>query len=235
MIKGITFDEQSMSSANMAHFAYAFMAGISGVTKGCEVTASGSALNISAGYFFAHGRQVQTIGSTQVTAPTVQSGTVYARLVFTIDLNVSNTASAFNQGYFEVLTNATKYPDLIQQDLDTDGKKYQMPFAKMMIGTNGITNLTDDREVFATKFEALTKITKLTLSASGWSGKTQTKTVEGIKSTSYPDWYYDGEPTEAQYEAFCMITSMKTNDGSVTFGCAGDTPTVDVPIMIRGL
>lgn len=235
MIKGITFDEQSMSSANMAHFAHAFMAGVSGVTKGCEVTASGSTLNISAGYFFAHGRQVQTIGNTQVTAPTVQSGTVYARLVFTIDLNVSNTASAFNQGYFEVLTNATKYPDIIQEDLDVAGKKFQMPFAKMMIGTNGITNLADDREVFATKFEALTKITKIMLSASGWSDKAQTKTVAGITEASFPDWYFDGEPTEEQYEAFCMITSMKTNNGSVTFRCAGDTPTVDVPVMIKGL
>lgn len=86
---------------------------------------------------------------------------------------------------------------------------------------------------------AITTITEVTVLASAWtadsSGRyTQTCTVENITAESYPDWYLKGSPTADEYESFCYISSMETNDGSVTFTCASDVPTHDLTIMIKG-
>ena len=61
---------------------------------------------------------------------------------------------------------------------------------------------------YATSFDSINHITKVVLNASGWSNKEQTKSVPGMKSTSYPVWYFDGTPTIAQYEAASIRTLM---------------------------
>ena len=38
MIKGITFDSQQISAANMGHFMNVFSGNQSGITQGCAVT-----------------------------------------------------------------------------------------------------------------------------------------------------------------------------------------------------
>ena len=139
--QGITFDKCNVTSANDAHYHWTFLNHTNGVTKGCAVTAGTKTFTIAKGYFIIYGRMVQVTGAEtiNVTLPT-SSGTTYGMLVYTIDLTKTNTVGDFQQGYFEVLTNASKTPTPTQQDLDNNGTKYQMPFATFTMTSSGIGN-----------------------------------------------------------------------------------------------
>ena len=146
-INGITFSNQLITSANMAHYMWTFLNKTNGVTKGCGVSYSGNNINIAAGYFIVFGRMVQLIGTTTVASPTVASGQLYCKLVFTIDLTRENTTEVFNQGFFQVLSNASAYPNPTQQDLDGTGTKYQLPFCQFVKSANGISAFRDLRPI----------------------------------------------------------------------------------------
>ena len=90
-----------------------------------------------------------------------------------------------------------------------------------------------------------TRILKDTLRVSGWSSDgppyTQTLQIEGILETDQPI-IAKGEPATkdtASYKALAknaaFIDSAETADGSITFTCWNKKPTVDIPIIIKGL
>lgn len=142
---GITFDRCNVTSANDAHYHWTFLNKTNGVTKGCAVTASSSAITIAKGYFVVYGRFVQITGAETVTPEAVTTGTAYRRLVYEIDLTKTNTDTEFNQGYFKVLSSAnTTYPALTQQDLDNGGTVYQMPFARFTQSVSGISDFVSE-------------------------------------------------------------------------------------------
>lgn len=142
---GITFDRCNVTSANDAHYHWTFLNKTNGVTKGCAVTASSSAITIAKGYFVVYGRFVQVTGAETVTPDAVTTGTAYRRLVYEIDLSKTNTDTEFNQGYFKVLSSANAtYPALTQQDLDNGGTIYQMPFARFTQSVSGISNFVSE-------------------------------------------------------------------------------------------
>ena len=89
------------------------------------------------------------------------------------------------------------------------------------------------------KLAAITTILELNVPVSGWTQQadgsyTQTLTAANITADSYPMWYIKGTPSAEEYESFCYISSMETGDGTVTFTCASDVPTLDLTIMIKG-
>lgn len=142
---GITFDRCNVTSANDAHYHWTFLNKTNGVTKGCSVTASSSAITIAKGYFVVYGRFVQITGAETVTPDAITTGTAYRRLVYEIDLSKTNTDTEFNQGYFKVLTSSnSSYPSLTRQDLDNGGTVYQMPFARFTQTVNGISNFVSE-------------------------------------------------------------------------------------------
>lgn len=146
MIRGITFDKQLMTSEDFAHQTNYFYQGKMGVTKGCGVSLDVNGdLVIADGYFMVFGRQVANVGNTVIDVPVVQSGTLYSKLVFTINLALENTIDTFTQGYFEIVSDAAAYPTLIQQDLNNGGTKYQLEFCKFENTISGVTNLVDTR------------------------------------------------------------------------------------------
>jgi len=147
MVNGITFQEQLITSANMAHFMYTFLNKTNGITKGCSVSTANDNINIAAGYFIVHGRMVQVVGTEAVAAPSVESGTLYCRCVFEIDLTKENTAAQFNQGYFKILSDAQAYPTVTQQDLDAGGTLYQMKFCKFTVSVAGVADFFDERDI----------------------------------------------------------------------------------------
>lgn len=157
-VRGITFDNQLLKSEDFAHQTNYFYQGKMGVTKGCEISidANGN-LVVADGYFIIFGRQVANVGDTVVKVPTVASGTLYSKLVFTIDLTLENTETEFNQGYFEIISNSVAYPNLIQEDLDNGGTKYQLEFYKFANTVPGITNGVDTRTLLGLSVYALSE------------------------------------------------------------------------------
>lgn len=208
MVNGITFSEQMITSANFAHFMYTFLSRTNGVTKGCEVSHANGTVYIQNGYFMDFGRMVQIIGTEEVASPDVMSGQLYCRVVFEIDLTKTNTVDSFNQGYFKVLTAAGTYPELTQEDLDSDGTLYQMPWCKFIKDTTGIVDFADEREILdmisiwnkeladyatnekvnalETKVDKLHKQRKITLTTANWSSEypyTKTVSASGITAS----------------------------------------------------
>lgn len=155
-VRGITFDNQLLKSEDFAHQTNCFYQGKMGVTKGCEISIDANRdLVVADGYFIIFGRQVANVGDTVVKVPTVASGTLYSKLVFTIDLTLENTETEFNQGYFEIISNSVAYPNLIQEDLDNGGTKYQLEFYKFANTVPGITNGVDTRTLLDLSVYAL--------------------------------------------------------------------------------
>jgi hypothetical protein len=140
MIRGITFANQLTTSADFAHYINTFLAKNNGRTKGVEITHDDDNIYIGAGYFVTYGRYIAIEGTETVATDTVDAGTQYNRLVFTIDLSKVNTESEFEQGYWELLTSYDSYPKLTKEDLDDGGKIYQVAFCKFTKTVNGITN-----------------------------------------------------------------------------------------------
>ena len=90
--------------------------------------------------------------------------------------------------------------------------------------------------------DALAKLvhtTAITLSSNGWSSTapyTQTVNVTGVTASMNIDYTLNPTGTsESVYEAYGFISTMSTGDGAVTFRCNGDKPTVDIPIVLKGV
>ena len=145
-IRGITFSKQSVSSNDDAHINKLLLGGRKGKTKGCKMTFGADDIYISEGYFFAANRLIEVSSMETVATPVVSSGTTYCRLVFEIDLTKTNTSSAFNQGYFKILSSTTNYPSITQQDLENGGNVYQLPFAKFTKTVSGIGSFVSELE-----------------------------------------------------------------------------------------
>lgn len=235
MVNGITFDQQLITSANMAHFMWTFAGKKSGITRGCDLSVSGSTLYISPGYILSHGRMTQIVGTESIEAPSVTSGSLYARLVYRIDLTMENSETEFTQGFFEVLTSATGYPTITQEDIDADGTTFDLPFARFMITSSGISGLVDESVKFDTS-------TYITLAANGWtqSGSVyvQTASVDTITAASMPSQaiVYPEGCTDSQRKAIqknsSFITKIETDDGSITF-TATRRPAVDLQLALK--
>lgn len=78
------------------------------------------------------------------------------------------------------------------------------------------------------------------LPASGWpeaAPYTQTVAVEGILETDTPHWsvVYSADTTTAlaEKEAFAMVDDLDTANGSVTFTCFEDKPSVDLTVQME--
>lgn len=143
MIKGITFDEQQISAANMGHFMNVFSGKQSGITQGCEVTYDSDNLYIAEGYMLLSGRQVQIVGTQTVPFLTVISGELFCKTVFQIDLSQTNTESTFLQGTIETLSSSSAYPAVRQDDIDDGGTIFQWPIAQYHVTVSGAENVVD--------------------------------------------------------------------------------------------
>ncbi len=90
--------------------------------------------------------------------------------------------------------------------------------------------------------EALAKLahtTSITVPSSGWSSSapyTQTVSVSGVTASMNIEYALSPTAsTEAAAEGFGFISTMETGNGTVTFKCITDKPTVNLPIVLKGV
>lgn len=146
--RGVTFSKQSVSSNDDAHVFKTLLGGRKGKTKGCGMTYDVDNIFVSEGRFFAPDRMIE-ITSLETIATPVVTETTYFRLVFEVDLTKANTSSDFAQGYFKILSSATSYPDIVQENLDDGGNIYQLPFARFTKTVAGIGTFVSELEIIA--------------------------------------------------------------------------------------
>jgi len=154
MIKGITFDEQTVAAANDGHIYNVLAQGETGITQGCNITSDSSNMYIDTGYMLICGRQVQVVSMETVPLETVSSGELYCKVVYQIDLTQTNTENDFLQGSIVTLTNSSGYPAVTQDDLDDGGTLYQYPLAQYHVtvgGADSFTDLTQDADLIFMK------------------------------------------------------------------------------------
>ena len=145
-IRGITFSKQSVSPADDAHIYGILMNGRKGKTEGLEMTFGVDDIFIAKGRFFAANRSLAVSSVETITTPIVSTGSLYCRLVFELDMSKTNSNSAFEQGYFKILSSNSNYPDITQEDIDNGGNVYQLPFARFTKSVNGIANFVSELE-----------------------------------------------------------------------------------------
>lgn len=143
MLKGHTFNLQTFTSEAFALFIDKFLNGKCGVAKGCNMSNTANTATIADGYFVVRGRLLQVI--SEVTVKNITNDGFYS-LICEIDLTKTNTTDKLNQAEIKVVSNASNYPTLIQQDITTgDGTMYQYEFATFRVESGSITNFVDKR------------------------------------------------------------------------------------------
>lgn len=155
-IRGVTFSKQSVSSNDDAHIYKMLLNGRSGKTKGCIMTFGTDDIYISSGYFFVANRLVEVSSTETISTPIVATGTTYCRLVFEFDSSKTNSNTEFNQGYFKILSSASDYPDITQENIEEGGNIYQMPFARFTKSIAGIGSFVSELESIANATEDAT-------------------------------------------------------------------------------
>ncbi len=139
-LRAVTFDKQKVKSQDDGICNTLAMVSSSCIISGCGVAQDGaSAVSIAVGVFFACGRLTYITSAESIGIPSVPAGqTQYVRVVFEANLNQTNTETEFLQGSFKVLTDATDYPALTQEDINNGGTLFQMPFIKLRADSTGI-------------------------------------------------------------------------------------------------
>lgn len=143
-IRGITFAEQAVTPADDAIVRRAMLS--DGVLTGCDVSYSGSTLTMAAGYIIACGRAFQITTAQNWAVVDATSGV--ARLLLTIDMTKTATEDTFSQIGFslEYATAEDGFMDLVQDDINISGIKYQVVVAVVSLGTGGITGILSKLE-----------------------------------------------------------------------------------------
>lgn len=142
MLKGLVFNLQTFTSEAFALFIDKFLNGRSGVAQGCNLSNTNNSVTIADGYFVIRGRFLEVI--SRVTISDITSNGFYS-LVCEIDLSKTNTTEQFNQAEIKVISNASAYPTLLQQDITNEGTIYQYEFARFKVEGGTITKFTDRR------------------------------------------------------------------------------------------
>jgi len=141
MLIGHVFKSQTFKNEAFGLFIDTFLQGNMGVVKGCELSSTNTTATVGEGYFCIKGRFLQILGTETVQV----SGNGYYSLICEIDLSQENTKEDFNQGSIKVISNASAYPTLTQQDINNDGTMYQYEFARFRVTDSGITDFADRR------------------------------------------------------------------------------------------
>ena len=107
-----------------------------------------------------------------------------------------------------------------------------------------VTTTTAGSPLDATMGKVITEVKTATLTASAWSGSapyTQTVTVSGMTAAYAPviSCGVPASPSSANYKAvhkaYAMIDRAVTGANNITFYCYTKKPTVNIPVLIKGV
>lgn len=222
-LSGVTFANQAVSPSDDGATYAALVS--DGITAGCAITAVGSTLHLAAGKLIACGRVIRVPNALDFAVTGITSG--YARLVLTINLANSATASVFEQAYLDVETASSiaGFSALTRQDINGSGTVYQMVIALVAVSSSAISEIVST----CGPAHAIAKGVSVTLAASGWSNDTQTVEVPGV-TTATNIVVSPAPPSRDSYLASDIFMSAQ-GEGTVTFMCAS-TPSSAITVNL---
>ena len=141
---GVTFANQHLSPKDDAAVRRAILT--DGMLTGCELSFSGTSLNMASGYLLICGRQIKHTASQSWDITQQSSG--FARLLLTIDLSLTATEDVFDQVELAVEYADTEdgFPALEQEDINNSGTVYQVAIAVLSLGPEGISDIVRQLE-----------------------------------------------------------------------------------------
>lgn len=148
MLKGDVFAEQLFENQIFALFIDTFLNGNCGVASNYKnsmaLTYSGGNITIDSGAVCIKGRFLEESTSTTIA---VGETNKFHSLVIEIDLDKTNTASNFEQGYYKILSAPYSYPTLTQTDIVKNvSGVYQYELAQFKTNASGnVTDFVDKR------------------------------------------------------------------------------------------
>lgn len=133
--QGVTFPGRRVGCTDDALMHSRMLA--NGIMEGCRIHAQGNVLTMDPGVLQVCGRQIRHPGAHDWVL-TGSTSTV-ARIVLTIDTTQASTADTFQQVADQVDYAASEkgLPDLIQEDINASGSRYQMVLAVLQKLYNG--------------------------------------------------------------------------------------------------
>ena len=137
--KGVTFANQNVTPSDDAVVMRHTLT--DGILTGCGLTYSGHTLTMAAGYLIACGRLIHRPSAENWAITGSTSG--FARVVMTIDLTRTATVDTFDQvnTSIEYADRINGFQEIIQEDINAAGVKYQVVLAVVSLGSGGITGI----------------------------------------------------------------------------------------------
>lgn len=112
-----------------------------GILNGCALTHSGFSVTMAAGHILANGRTVRHDASDSWSVSGAVSG--FARVVMTIDLSKTSTATSFTMISSDVdyAASLEEFGSLRQDDLNDGGTIYQVELCVVALSSGGVANI----------------------------------------------------------------------------------------------
>ena len=138
---GVTFAQQKVLPSDDAIIRRASLS--DGVLYGCEMSYSGSTLTMSSGQLLICGRQIRHPAAQNWAVVDATSG--FARLVLTVDMTKTSSKDNFEQvvDSIEYAASQDGFLELVQENVNVSGTKYQVVACVVSLGTGGITGIVD--------------------------------------------------------------------------------------------
>lgn len=138
---GVTFAQQKVLPSDDAIIRRASLS--DGVLYGCEMSYSGSTLTMGSGQLLICGRQIRHPAAENLAIVDATSG--FARLVLTVDLTKTSSKDSFEQvvDSIEYAASQDGFLELVQENINVSGTRYQVVACVVSLGTGGITGIVD--------------------------------------------------------------------------------------------
>lgn len=140
-IRGVTFNNQEVAATDHGTLFDSIFG--DGILKGCEISYSGSAITIGAGYLVVSGRLIQNTANATLTA---SASGAYCRVLVTIDTSLPSTTSDFQQVSFglDYAATPTGFAPLTQNDINAGtGNVYQAALIIFAMSGSSVSSVYD--------------------------------------------------------------------------------------------
>lgn len=197
---------------------------IDGIGDEFALTYTASSLNVTLGTGEAVicGRHVAEVAENGITTNLRLEADTAGWIVLRIDL----TMPAGTEGSLRAVNT------IVQQNINANGTIHDLPLYQYATGSDGITSISDVREVQTSAGGG--NAHSVTLIASAWVDKNYTISNDRISPNKVIMLTYPAGITDAQYNALgnASIRTTAVAQGSLTLKALGNVPTVDIPIQL---
>lgn len=136
-IQGITFDNQVVTAKDHGRLFHQMLS--DGVISGCAITKTATSVTVGAGYLLVAGRLIR-LTSAQTLTIALPSVGGFSRVLVTINLSGTATASQFNQVTLstEFATAVANFRTLTKGDVNGAGTLYEYELCVLRVLTSGV-------------------------------------------------------------------------------------------------